>query len=92
MPTLTGWNARAMDAVLAERGRQDAKWGVQDHHPAIWLAILSEEVGEAARAILEGGETRDGLRDELVQVAAVAVAWIECMDRAALAETPEETR
>lgn len=41
------------------------------------LAILVEEVGEVARAMCEG----KGLRDELIQVAAVAVAWVERMDK-----------
>ncbi len=50
------------------------------------LAILLEEVGETARACLEkGGESNDkhyvDLRKELVQVAAVATAFIEGVDR-----------
>lgn len=40
------------------------------------LAILVEEVGEVARAMCEG----KGLRDELIQVAAVAVAWVARLD------------
>lgn len=35
--------------VAEERHRQDKKWGPQHHGPAAWLAILAEEVGEAAR-------------------------------------------
>lgn len=50
------------------------------------LTVLTEELGEVARAILEGR----GLRDELVQVAAVAVAWIEALDKSTpAAETAE---
>jgi hypothetical protein len=60
------------------------------------FVVLSEETGEVARAILERGFRDDRaqradarldagvedrpLRDELVQVAAVAVAWIEAID------------
>jgi NTP pyrophosphatase (non-canonical NTP hydrolase) len=40
-------------------------------------AVLAEECGEVARAVLE--VDMRGLRDELVQVAAVAVAWLEGM-------------
>lgn len=40
-----------------------------------WLKILAEEVGEAF------AETGPELRAELVQVAAVACAWIESIDR-----------
>ena len=42
------------------------------------LAALVEEVGEVARS-LKDGEPAERLRSELVQVAAVAVAWLESM-------------
>jgi len=42
-----------------------------------WSAILQEEVSEAVAAIGDDA----ALRRELVQVAAVAVAWIEAIDR-----------
>jgi NTP pyrophosphatase (non-canonical NTP hydrolase) len=73
--------------IATERERQDNKWGVQDHDPAVWLSILAEETGEVARAVLgfhfpHGGDNPVGnYRDELVQVAAVAVAAIESVDR-----------
>lgn len=41
-----------------------------------WAAVLTEEVGEALRE-----PDPEKLRAELVQIAAVAVAWIESMDR-----------
>jgi NTP pyrophosphatase (non-canonical NTP hydrolase) len=40
---------------------------------AEWLAVLTEEVGECARAIQD--ETDAHLRAELVQVAAMAYRW-----------------
>jgi hypothetical protein len=43
--------------------------------------ILVEEVAEAIEAATLGA----GLRDELIQVAAVAVAWVEKIDREAIA-------
>jgi NTP pyrophosphatase (non-canonical NTP hydrolase) len=43
----------AIADVLAERHRQDEKWGQQDHDPFTYLAILTEEVGEAAQAALQ---------------------------------------
>ena len=72
-------------AILAERGRQAAKWGGEHDwgtgdcssdlvSPAVKAAVLAEECGEVARAALDG---TTGLWDELVQVAAVAVAWLE---------------
>lgn len=39
------------------------------------LTILVEEVGEVARALQE--KDVENLKDELIQVAAVAVAWVE---------------
>lgn len=39
------------------------------------LRVLVEEVGEVARAIHE----KSNLREELIQVAAVCVAWCECL-------------
>jgi NTP pyrophosphatase (non-canonical NTP hydrolase) len=71
--------------VVAERARQDAKWGSQRHLPdLLWHAILSEEVGECAKAILE--RDRENLRTELIQVAAVAVATVEAIDTAKAAK------
>ena len=73
--------------IQFERGRQSAKWaGPHDWgtgdcsstlvSPAVKAAVLAEECGEVARAALDG--TLD-LKDELVQVAAVAVAWLESL-------------
>jgi NTP pyrophosphatase (non-canonical NTP hydrolase) len=65
------------DLIRAERARQDAKWGSQRHlDDRIWLPILVEEIGEVAKEILEGHGT---LIDELVQVAAVTVNWLEAL-------------
>lgn len=41
-----------------------------------WRDILLEEVFEAMAE-----EDQDRLRTELIQVAAVAVSWVECIDR-----------
>ena len=65
--------------VVAERKRQDRKWGQQNHGPDGWLTILVEEVGEVARAILEGDA--NSYKKEMVQVAAVAVAALESFER-----------
>jgi len=65
--------------VDAERDRQEARWGEQNHHPFAWLTILAEEFGEAARAALEGNMA--DYHKELVQVAAVACAACESIER-----------
>ena len=75
-------------AIDAERARQAAKWN-KDHQwgwgdcssirvaPIVKAAILTEETGEVVRAVLDWDN--DNLRDELIQVAAVAVAWLEAL-------------
>lgn len=65
--------------IEKERVRQDLKWGA-DKHPGsgLWSLVLMEEVGEEARAAMTGDIA--ALRNELVQVAAVAVAWVESLD------------
>lgn len=72
------------EAIAAERDNQNAKWGegsIRDRSLAVGYTVLGEEVGEVARAILEGDA--EGLRLELVQVAAVAVAILESLGDAA---------
>lgn len=75
----------AISDVMQERVRQDRKWGEQNHPEGIWLGILGEEYGEVAKEIAESQARpldMSALREELVQTAAVAVAWIEAIDRA----------
>jgi NTP pyrophosphatase (non-canonical NTP hydrolase) len=74
----------AIESVLAERARQDQKWGEQNHNPFIFLAVLTEEVGELSQAALHarfGGPAGNSMRIEAVHVAAVALAIVECLDR-----------
>ena len=68
-----------MHEIAEERKRQDQKWGEQNHEPLYWLGVLMEEVGESSKAVIEGNMRH--YREELVQVAAVAVAAIESFDR-----------
>jgi len=66
--------------IEMERRRQLRKWGEQNHNGTTWATILIEEVGEACKEVNEAVSV-ERLREELIQVAAVAVAWIECIDR-----------
>ncbi len=96
---------KVTDAVIAERTRQDAKWGEQNHpsvpHDAcaslglpveMYAKILNEDAVDAGaltwghialeefvEAVCARDETHR--REELVQLAAVCVAWIQCIDR-----------
>jgi len=83
-------------AIRAEGWSQDRKWGEQNHDPSVWLAILTEEVGELAQAMLAdrfaAGEP--GMHDshhvsmeiEAIQVAAVAAHFIEFLARRKIAQ------
>lgn len=124
---------RALDDVVAERERQDAKWGEQNH-PSVdpvltrrsggctpqrmaeeyeipsatrakwlcgirhkrgdgtWADIVVEELAEAVEAAVEYGDASVELRVELVQTAAVIVAWIEAIDRGTTTEWRAEAR
>ncbi len=66
--------------VVCERWRQHRVWGEQDQSNGRWLEVLTEELGEASKASLEGDARQR--RIELVQAAAVIVAMIEAHDRA----------
>ena len=68
-----------LETVLAERERQYKLWGDQSHHSdAWWNVIATEEVGEAAKEIYENG---DNLYHEVIQCAAVYMAWAEALRR-----------
>jgi hypothetical protein len=74
--------------IKAERERQSQQWGAEHAwgagdcssalvEPIVKAAVLNEECGEVARAVLDRDE--DALVNELIQVAAVAVAWLESL-------------
>lgn len=84
--------AEALEAIKAERLRQEAKHGHDRAHGLeVWLAILTEEVGEVAQALLQlraerqagrSPDVRAGLQElevELTHTAAVAVAMLEAV-------------
>ena len=71
---------KVLQDVVTERNRQDEKFGDQiDNTAERWMTILMEEVGEAAKEVCERNVPL--FREEMVQVAAVACAMIECVDR-----------
>ena len=65
--------------IREERKRQDKKFGEQHHSLPVWNLILGEERGEVERAILD--HDVEQARTELIEVAAVAVAMIQSIDR-----------
>lgn len=73
-----------INMILSERGRQDSKFGVQNLTPEVWLVVLVEKLGAVAQEVLNMRRVNPdytNYRTELIQVAAVAVAAIECLDR-----------
>lgn len=74
--------SNAFARINAERDRQERLWAPRscaspDVAAELKVAVLVEEVGEVARAVLDNSEN---LAEELTQVAAVAVAWLESLD------------
>jgi NTP pyrophosphatase (non-canonical NTP hydrolase) len=78
----------ALYAVAEERERQEIKHGHNScANPTLnncfKLTVLVEEVGEVAEALQQPGQLSDKvrahLREELIQVAAVATAWAESL-------------
>ena len=76
--------------ILKERHRQISKWGDSDYVWDKYIRIMGEEFGEACEAIEDHDNTKDvyeeipalqHLRDEVVQVAAVAARMIQNIDR-----------
>lgn len=71
--------------IRMERKRQDEKWGSQREHSGYkWATILGEEFGEACKEVFDAdykGADTTKLRAELIQVAAVAVCWLEGIDK-----------
>lgn len=97
MESVTG---NVLEEVREERQRQNKKFGLQNHNPNKWFVILCEELGEAAKECYEAGETEQpgelrnafwrSCREELLQVAAVAVAMVESLDRNELKPVEDE--
>lgn len=77
---------KIFEYIADERIRQYEKWGPQYHQDNTWVMILMEEVGEVAKSIVDRVNNADSkahladMKKEIVQVAAVAVAWLECLE------------
>lgn len=96
---------RVLSEVLAERIRQDIRWGEQNHNDGTGVAPEQTKLADNAKAMCQQAfaegrgdwahilfeEVREALaesdpaklRTELIQTAAVAVAWVEAIDRRA---------
>jgi hypothetical protein len=74
------------EEVRAERAAQDAKWGGPEHDDAHdaddWLDYIARK-GESAMELVGEGSARNdtAFRRRMIQIAALAVACVESMDR-----------
>lgn len=85
--------AEAVRRSILERRRQDRLFGTQNHDPAWWMVITGEEFGEMCKAVcdyrwakdIQGDSTRQEriahAVKEAEQVAACAIAFIQCVFR-----------
>ena len=70
--------AIVLEAVLAERERQDTMYGNQSgHSDEYWNVIATEENCEVARAIWEKDD--ENMYEEIIQACAVYFAWAEAI-------------
>jgi hypothetical protein len=74
--------SEAISDVLAERERQDAQWGGQDHDDQQSNRDWTHYMGKQAAKIAPDPERA---RERYIKIAALAVAAIESIDRAAIA-------
>lgn len=69
--------------VAAERGRQDAKWGGPEHddeHTTADFVLLIQDYASWAR-VMAGMDSAEKALRRLIQVAALAVAAVESIER-----------
>lgn len=73
---------RALTAVREECAHQLAVWHGDDHPPVVWLGIITEQVGQAASAILSPHAASEAETEkQLIHIAAVCVSAIESLRR-----------
>lgn len=67
--------------VIAERVRQDAKWGGPAQDDQHDLEEFCNIINQRTLAMARGFETKGHARKRMIQIAALAVAAVESMDR-----------
>src|SRR5262249_16323823 len=81
---------KVLGKIIAERARQDAKWGQQNHHPLFWNSIIGEEYGEAQKELnalvwrRDPGlplDELDAFEKEITEMVACGIALLECLER-----------
>lgn len=70
----------AVKEVEAERDFQDTKWGPVSHNGhsiGEWILLIEAELIEAKLALIKGGEGRDNVMHEILQIAALGIAAVQ---------------
>ncbi len=83
VPTLHGCD---IDEIMREVGRASAKFPTWPTDPLHALAVLGEEYGELNKAVLQAvyephKSTMADVREEAIQVAAMALRFLASIDR-----------
>ena len=75
---------RILDEIRRERDRQDEKYGGPDHddshYPGDWCLILSKYLGRASAETIDA-KPDAAFRDNMIKIAAVAIAATQSLDR-----------
>lgn len=94
-------NLYILKQIKNERDRQIKKFSDKRPYSNLdWLAVLAEKFGEVAGDVCKrevppeannSNELRGGIKTELIQCAAVCVAWVEALDNGDVLDVPRET-
>jgi len=67
--------------IIVERDSQKANHSHDHLHPlSVWAAILAKQLGQASEQVIRDDIDVPRLEKQLVQIAAVAVAWLEILE------------
>lgn len=80
-----------LEQILEERRNQDKKWGGpafdDERERTEWLSLIREHEERAKRQVTRTGDL-DEYRQQLIEIAALAIAAIQAHDRRAGADVP----
>ncbi len=86
--SMSGKTEIVLKQLLMERISQIKRFGVQDLHNYIWLSVLTKQIGDVAKILSTHKSLSElddfvkiKLYDEIVEVAATAISWLENLNR-----------
>ena len=83
---------RHLEEIKSEFKRQDILYGEQNHTPLKWVSILVKQVGSVAEQANKFDDAGKDLNlqkyeSEAIQVAAVAIRMLQCLERGKWSDT-----